>query len=202
MPKQAPRARVLARPPRRRLGRDARASAIILPVVDTYLAIASRREGRRYAARPLPESVRLVILDAGRLSGSSRNRQPWRFYVLDDHDLVERVAETVYAPSNLLGAAFVVAIAVSGKGPLMFDAGRAAQSMLLAAWNQGVAGSPNGMRDSRRTGELLGLEDGEEPAIILSFGYPERERHPEARTAAEWSGRANRKPLGELVRHR
>ena len=172
----------------------------ILPVVDTYLAIASRREGRKYAARPVPDGVRLRILDAGRLAGSGQNRQPWRFYVLDNRELVERVAETVYAPSNLLGAAFVVAITVAGKGPLSFDAGRAAQNMLLAAWNEGVVGSPNGMTDLDKTAELLGLEEGERPAIILSFGYPQRERHPESRSAEEWSARANRKPLDELVR--
>ena len=43
----------------------------------------------------------------------------------------------------------VVAIVVSGKGPISFDAGRAAQNMLLAAWNEGVGGSPNGISDER-----------------------------------------------------
>jgi nitroreductase len=168
--------------------------------VDTYLAIASRREGRRYADRAVSEGVRHRILDAGRLAGSSQNRQPWRFYVLDDRALVERVAETVYAPSNLLGATFVVVITVAGKGPLSFDAGRAAQNMMLAAWNEGVVGSPNGIKESERTSELLGLEADEQPTIILSFGYPQRERDPESRSAEEWSRRANRKPLAELVK--
>jgi hypothetical protein len=35
---------------------------------------------------------------------------------------------------------------------------------------------------------------------ILSFGYPARPRNPESRPAEEWSARANRKPLDELVR--
>ena len=35
--------------------------------------------------------------------------------------------------------------------------------------------------------------------IVLTFGYPERERNPEQRTADEWSARADRKPLDELV---
>jgi len=170
--------------------------------VDTYLAIASRRDQRQYADRPVSEEARRRILDAGRLSGSGQNRQPWHFYVLDDRELVERVAETVYAPTNLLGASFVVAITVAGKGPLSFDAGRAAQNMLLAAWNDGVVGSPNGMKDGEKTAELLGLDEGERPAIILSFGYPARERDPEVRSADEWSARANRKPLDELVRRR
>jgi len=35
---------------------------------------------------------------------------------------------------------------------------------------------------------------------IISFGYPARPRDPAGRSAEEWSARANRKPLSELVR--
>jgi nitroreductase len=122
--------------------------------------------------------------------------------VIEDRALLEQVAEHVYAPSNLLGAAFVVALTTQGKGPTSFDAGRAAQNMLLAAWNDGVVGVPNGMTDADRIAELLQVEDGERPAIVLSFGYPDPPRDPERRTAPEWSERANRKPLAELVRRR
>jgi nitroreductase len=168
--------------------------------VEARLVIASRREVRAYADRPIPDDVRERILDAGRLAGSASNRQPWRFLVLDDESLRERVAECVFEPDNVRGAQFVVAVAVSGKGPLSFDAGRAAQNMMLAAWDEGVGSSPNGMTDRERTAELLGLEEGEQPVIILSFGYPATPRYPEKRTPDEWSRRARRKPLDEIVR--
>jgi nitroreductase len=41
--------------------------------MEVWLAIASRREVRDYADRPLPEDVQQRILDAGRLAGSSKN---------------------------------------------------------------------------------------------------------------------------------
>jgi nitroreductase len=164
--------------------------------VETFLAIASRREVRDYEARALPREVEERILDAGRLSGSSKNRQPWRFDVVTGELLVD----SVYEPTNLAGSPFVVAIVVSGKGPVSFDAGRAAQNMLLAAWNEGVGGSPNGVSDEERARKALGLADEERLAIVLSFGYPARPRDPDSRPAAEWSARANRKPLDELVR--
>jgi nitroreductase len=44
--------------------------------MDTWLAVASRREVREYADRELPEDVVGRILDAGRLAGSAKNRQP------------------------------------------------------------------------------------------------------------------------------
>jgi len=160
--------------------------------VDPYLAIASKRDQREYADAPVPDDVRERILDAGRLSGSSKNRQRWEF-VLVSGDARERLAEAVYAPENVHSAALVVAI-VGEAGS--FDAGRCAQNMMLAAWGDGVVSCPNGVRDADAAAEICGGE----VRAILTFGYPARRRDPASRSAAEWSGRANRKPLSELVR--
>ena len=157
--------------------------------MDTYLAIASKRDQRRYADRPVPEDVVLRILDAGRLSGNSQNRQEWEFVVVSNR---EALAEAVYAPHNVSTAALVVAIVA--KRP--FDAGRAAQNMMLAAWNDGVVSCPNGVRDAEAAERIVGAR----PAIVLSFGYPERPRDPESRSAEEWSQRANRRPLDDVTR--
>lgn len=164
--------------------------------MDTFLAIASRREVRDYEPRPLPPEVEERILDAGRLAGSAKNRQPWRFDVVRG----ELLAEHVYEPDNLRGSPFVVALVISGKGPTSFDAGRAAQNMLLAAWNEGVGGSPNGIADAEAAAAALGLSEDERVAIVLSFGYPVRPRDPSSRSAEAWSARASRRPLDELVR--
>ena len=169
--------------------------------MDTYLAIASRRDVDRYEPRPVPDEVIRRILDAGRLAGSAANRQPWRFLVVDDRSLVERLAEEVYEPTNLLGAPLVVAVTVRGRGLAFFDGGRAVQNMFLAAWNDGVAATPNGLPERERTGELLGVEGDEQVLIVLSFGYPARAVDPENRSAEDWSARANRRPLDETVRH-
>jgi nitroreductase len=158
--------------------------------VDTFLAIASRREVREYADTPLPDDVVHRILDAGRLSGSSRNTQKGQFVVLRDR---EAVAQFVRAPSNVLGAQLVVAIAGDAAG---FDVGRAAQNMLLAAWNDGVGAVPNGIGDREAAERHVGAPVG----VILTFGYPAKPRNPESRSADEWSRRANRKPYDEVVR--
>ena len=170
--------------------------------MDAFLAVASKREVREYSDEPIPDDLRRRILQAGRIAGSASNRQPWRFLVLEDEELRERVAETVFEPTNVLGASFTVAIVVSGKGPLAFDAGRAAQNMMLAAWNEGVGSSPNGMPDPEATAELLGVREGERPVMILTFGYPARPRDPEARSLEDWLSKAKRKPLEELVETR
>jgi nitroreductase len=168
--------------------------------VDAFLAIASRRDERRYRPEPLPEATVERILDAGRLSGSAGNRQPWTFVVPTSRERLDRLAEGVFEPGNIHAAALVVAVVVSGKGPVRFDAGRASQNMLLAAWNEGISSCPNGIADVERVRAALDLADDAEIAIVLSFGLPERPRDVAARTAEEWSARANRKPLDELVR--
>jgi nitroreductase len=168
--------------------------------VDTYLAIASRRDQRRYRPEPLSDAVVGRILDAGRLAGSASNRQPWTFVVPEGRSRVEAVAKTVYVPDNVLGAGLVVAVVVTGKGPVSFDAGRAAQSMLLAAWNEGVASCPNGIAERDALHATLELGEEETPVIVLTFGLPDRLRDPESRTAEDWSARANRRPLGDVVR--
>jgi len=157
--------------------------------VDVYLAIAAKRDERRYADRPIPAEVERRILDGGRLAGSARNRQPWELVVVSDPTAL---AETVYEPSNLQGAALVVALVGAGG----IDFGRCAQNMMLAAFGEGVVSCPNGIKDPAAAEAILGGE----AVLVLSFGYPDSPRDPSARTAEEWSARANRKPLDELVR--
>ena len=168
--------------------------------MDTFLAIASKRDQREYADREIPEDVARRILDAGRIAGSAGNKQPWRFHVLETPELRERVAGTVYVPANILGSRLAIAIVVARNAD--FDAARAAQNMMLAAWNDGVTSCPNGMPDRAVTGGLLGLGEDEQVVTILSFGYPARPRDPNERSAEEWIARAKRKPFDEIVDRR
>lgn len=169
--------------------------------MDVGLAIASKRDTRRYAAEPLPDGVPERILDAGRLAGSARNRQPWRFLVVGDPSAQRQLAEAVHTPANVLGAPFVVAV-VTPAGRGSFDAGRAAQNMMLAAWGEGVVSCPNGIADPAGAHAALGLAEGHEVVTVLSFGRSVTVRDPTRHSREEWSARADRKPLDALVEHR
>jgi nitroreductase len=159
--------------------------------VDVRLAIASKRDVREYAETPVPDDVVTLILDAGRLSGSARNRQQWEFVVVETAR--DALADAVYAPENVRGAKLVVAIVGAAGG---LDVGRCMQNMMLAAWNEGVVSCPNGIKDADLAAQICGGE----VKTILSFGYPLKPRDPESRSVDEWSAAANRKPLDELVR--
>lgn len=180
--------------------REAHVSSQCTAGMDTFLAIASKRDQREYADRDIPEDVARRILDAGRIAGSARNKQPWRFLVLETSGLREQVAETVYSPANIRSSKLAVALVTQGGAT--FDAGRAAQNMMLAAWNEGVTSCPNGMPDRDATGQLLEIGEGQQVIMIISFGYPAKPRDLNERTGEEWIARAKRKPRDEVVERR
>ena len=159
--------------------------------METWLAISSKSDHREYAATPIPPEVERRILDAGRVSGSSRNTQKWEFAVVEHAK--QELSSAVYAPQNVATAALVVAIVGDAAG---FDVGRAAQNMMLAAWDEGVGSCPNGIADPDAAARICGGE----VKMILSFGYPAKPRDVSAHSADEWSARAKRAPLDELVR--
>jgi len=168
--------------------------------MEAYLAVVSKREVREYQVRPLEPEVERQILDAGRVAGSAKNRQPWTFVVVRDDGAVEGVAESVYEPQNVRGAAFVVAIVMHGGAGI--DAGRTAQNMMLAAWALGVGSCPNGIADRAGLARALelGEDDDDKVAAVLSFGYPVKGLDPRRRSPEEWVERARRKPYDEVVR--
>jgi nitroreductase len=166
--------------------------------VDVFLTIVSKREVRDYADRPLPEDAVRRVLEAGRLAGSSRNRQARRFVVLRDGALA-RAADTVWMADNLRGAALAVAIVIRGKGPTGFDAGRAAQNMMLAASGEGIGSCPNGIADPDALAGIVGHDQDEQVATVLSFGYPTRPLDAESRTPEEWIARADRLAFDDVV---
>lgn len=168
--------------------------------MDTFLAIASKRDTRSYADRPLPAEAIERILGAARVAGSARNRQQRRFWALESESARERAGAAVTRPTNLTGAAFAVAICVQPSSWAPFDAARAAQNMMLAAANDGIASCPNAIADQGPLTELLDLEGGEEVATIVSFGYAARPLPADSRTAQEWLEQADRLPLEQLVR--
>ena len=172
-----------------------------LPAMDVHLAVASKRDSRAYSGADVPDEVAERILDAGRLVGSARNRQPFRFIVVEG-EAVPPIADTVYVPGNVLDAGLVVVVVVSPGGNLVdFDAGRAAQSMMLDGWAEGITSCPNGIADPDALDRHLAIEAPERAVVVISFGPARRPRDPARRTPEEWSARAKRQPLDSIVSH-
>ncbi len=58
--------------------------------------LKNRTSVRRFQARPIPQAVLDDILEAGRLSPSGGNEQPWAFGVITESDLIAQIARIAH----------------------------------------------------------------------------------------------------------
>ncbi len=164
-----------------------------------YGVITSKREIRSYTGQAVPDDTLRKILNAGRMSGSSRNRQPWHFVVVRDPARRGRLADFGRFAQHLRSAAAVVCLVVDGPGAL-FDAGRCAQNLMLGAWALGVASCPATLHRAEDASAFLGVPAGHVIATAIALGYP----HPRGRGAVErtalriLAGRG-RRPLASMI---
>lgn len=161
--------------------------------MSVYRTIVSKRDTRSFLDRPVPEDVRRRIVQAGRMAGSSKNSQPCRFVFIDDQKTKEDVAKCGDFAAWIPTAPLLVAVAVPDEAPRgEFDAGRAAQNMMVAAWGEDVASCPVSMHHVECARDTLALPANYRVAIVVAFGYRAR--------AAKSVPEAARLPWEEYVR--
>ena len=146
--------------------------------METWRAINTIRVVRRFANRPLEDEHLERILHAGRRAGSSKNQQRWAFVVAREREHLRELSRVGDYASHLAGAAVAVALVTpeaSGneRDSIMWDCGRAAQNMVLAAWELGIGSVPATVYDHALAARLLGLPPDRRCDFLLSFGYPE-----------------------------
>ena len=149
--------------------------------MDAYKAIITKRDTRAYTDQPIPDEVLERIIQAGRMAGSSKNTQPVRLVVARDPEWLTEIATCGTFSQPLLAARVGIAVCAAPDGS-DFDAGRAAQNMMVAAWNEGIASCPTSMHDQACIREKLRLpQDVKDEAsgrvgwrvvVVLALGYP------------------------------
>jgi nitroreductase len=143
--------------------------------MDTYDCIRTKLDIAEFASRPVPDDVKIKILEAARLTGSGVNRQHWRFILVQNPDRLKRLADDSSTGSWVEGANFAVIVLTDPSlGFHLLDAGRVIQDMELAAWNFGVVSRPfTGMKadDLRRD---FAIPPELKPSVVVGFGYPSR----------------------------
>jgi nitroreductase len=146
--------------------------------MDVWAAIRTKRMVRRFEPRPLAPDHLERIVDAGRHAGSSKNQQRWDFIVVEDQARLRRLAEVGPYADHLAGAAAAVALvtpdprAPGASLSLAWDAGLAAENMMLAAWELGVGSCPATVYEQDLARDALGYPADRFCGWILSFGYP------------------------------
>jgi nitroreductase len=160
--------------------------------VDAYRALVDKRDQRAFVDRPLPDDVLRRILQAGRMVGSSKNREPNRLVVVRERGRLEALGALSPYGRWLARAAAVIVIAQTEAHE--FDAGRCAQNMMLAAWSDGVGSCPAHLPEAELA-RLLGIPAGIAINRVIGFGYVDP-----AKAGPPPSVARRRKPLEELAR--
>lgn len=166
--------------------------------MDTWHAITSRRDVRRFEERPLPDDALDRILEAGRRAPSSRNWQPWDFVVVTDRDELRELAKVWRGGAHVADSAATIALVLprtddpDERETALFDLGQAAMMMLIAAADLGIASGHSAVADQEQARRVLGLPPDRVAAYLIDLGYPaDRPLQP--------IRRPNRRPFDEVV---
>ena len=138
--------------------------------------ILSRRSIRRYENKDIPGEVLQQILETGRQAPSAANRQPIRFVIVNDHDILKNLCDNLitrfvkYAPVAIVGCADIKSL-LTGKWAVV-DTTIAMENMVIAAWSLGIGSCWIGACNEEKVKELLKIPDKWKVVALLTFGYP------------------------------
>jgi len=164
--------------------------------MDVFDAIKARRSVRSYLDRDVEEEKLRQVLEAGRLAPSASNRQEWRFVVVRDAQLRQKLVAAAHG-QRFVGEAPVVIVACAvqsdhimpcGHPSHLIDVAIAIDHMTLAARELGLGTCWIGAFDPDEVRRVLGIPGDVEVIELLPLGYP-----------SEWPQARPRKPFEEVV---
>lgn len=155
--------------------------------------VVNRQSDRAYKTTTVEKDKIDRILEAARLAPSACNAQPWRFIVVDNPEIKNKLADTT--SSKLLGinhftkqAPVHIVIVMenanltSSFGSMvkqkhfpLIDIGIAAEHICLAATAEGLGSCMIGWFDEGAVKKLLGIPKSKRPVLIITIGYPEND---------------------------
>lgn len=162
--------------------------------------VASRQSDRSFDPdKPISKEQVERILSAACLAPSACNAQPWKFIVVDDPELKNKVADatssrvlglnhfTKQAPVHILVVEEKVNIS-SGFGGLVkdkrfahVDLGIAAAHIVLAAEAEGIGSCILGWFDEDKVRKLLGIPKSKRVLLNIVLGYSTQEKRKKKR---------------------
>ena len=160
--------------------------------MEVYEAVRTVLAVRTYQDKAIPPDLVQRIVEAGWLTGSSMNRQPWHFLVVENRDTLQQLGALAPSGPYIAQAPLAVVVITEPSPYALSDASHAIQSMMLTAWAEGVGSNWVGFGGFPAVKSLLGIPAEMDILAILPFGYP---------VQAAGKGKKQRKPLA-TVAHR
>ena len=166
--------------------------------MDFLTIMENRRSCRAYQDKPVSREDLTKIVEAGRLTPSGCNAQPWKFIVVDEAQALEGVRDALLLEGGLTGCpwrdqvpAFIVlcempakvmpAVLTYYKDSQRFaqgDIGAAAMNMCHQAMELGLDTCILGMNDQKKMEQALGIPEGHVVRLLIAVGYGAETRVP------------------------
>lgn len=157
--------------------------------------LLNRESCRSYADRPVAREDLLKICDAGRLTPSACNSQPWKFLIVDEPEAKAQLCDALVVAGGRSGApwreecpTFIVCVEQKAKlVPLAMthcqdsqwfakgDIGMACLNMCYQAMELGLSTCILGLIDQQKAREYFGIPDDQQVYVTLAVGYSKEE---------------------------
>lgn len=146
--------------------------------METWDAIRSRRNVRDYEDRALDDADLERILEAARLTPSSRNQQRWDFVVVTDRRRLDRLSHVWRGAGHIADSAATIALIAPDeedqrtRESIQYDLGQVTMSIMLAATDLGVGTGHSSVHDQDLAREILHFPDDRFCAWLIGLGFP------------------------------
>ena len=168
--------------------------------MDFYEVIRTRRSVRSFKKEPIPEDVLKRVLEAARVAPSGGNRQPWRFILVKDETLRQKMISACNNQRFVAEAPLIVVACgerlpmnrggYMGEMSVLLDVSIVFTHLILAARAEGLGTCWIGAFNNDEIKKLLEVPDGYEVVAATPLGYPSEDVFTEPRS---------RKNLDEIV---
>ena len=151
--------------------------------------IQDRRSVRAYLDKSVEREKIMSVIEAARLAPSAENVQPWRFIVIDDHEVKKNFCKAVfsgiYSPSRFAAKAPVIIVILAKKDLLanvigkqiqgtswyLIDIGIAGEHLVLHAQELGLGTCWIGWFNAKKARTFLGIPSVYKVVILIAMGY-------------------------------
>lgn len=165
--------------------------------------ILRRQSDRKYSDKPVEKEKLERIIEAGRMAPSACNAQPWKFIVVTEPDLRQKIAAAssakILGMNSFVNQAPVVIIIVREKpnfsskvgGTIknrdysLIDIGIASENVSLQATAEGIGSCMIGWFDESMIRKLLGIPKSKRVELIITLGYSLSDHREKRRKPAD-----------------
>lgn len=141
--------------------------------MDALTAIITKRDLRHYSAEAISADHQDRLIQAARMAGSAKNRENIRLAFIEDQAIKQALTKAGDFSVWIDTAPLIIGFVVPQVDGNLFDVGRMAQNVMVAAHALGLATCPVTLHHQDVAREALGFPPDHDMRMIVTVGHPE-----------------------------